>query len=180
MRYIVLVMSFLLILSVQNTQAEVRFIDETSSGIHIEQNFKRLLGVNKTRSIPSEEETSNPPENFAIAIQIQFAYNSAELDASSKAVLNKIASALVKPNLINKSLVIAGHTDSRGSQAYNEKLGYQRAMAVSDYLAQPENGIEGVAKQRMQVISYGEAEPIDANDTEAAINRRVEFLSAVH
>ena len=66
---------------------------------------------------------------------------------------------------------IEGHTDSTGPDAYNLKLGEDRAEAVRNYL----HDQHGIALNRIQVISYGEAKPVVDNKTKAnrAQNRRV-------
>ena len=68
---------------------------------------------------------------------------------------------------------IGGHTDSRGADDYNLELSQRRAAAVMRYLT--ENGIEA---GRLTSEGYGEARPIDTNDTDAgrARNRRVVFV----
>jgi peptidoglycan-associated lipoprotein len=65
---------------------------------------------------------------------------------------------------------IEGHGDSRGSEASNQALGLKRAEATRQFLAS-----QGVPLHRMSVISYGEKQPIGANETTAgqAMNRRV-------
>ncbi|WP_306117821.1 MULTISPECIES: OmpA family protein [unclassified Roseitalea] len=73
----------------------------------------------------------------------------------------------------NQTLIdVYGHTDSTGSQEYNQALSQRRARAVADYLAG-----RGVNRQRMAVIGFGESRPVADNATEAgrAQNRRVEI-----
>lgn len=67
---------------------------------------------------------------------------------------------------------IRGHTDAKGSDAYNLRLSENRAKAVADYLI-----MKGVNEKRLRSKGYGKALPIDTNDTEEgrANNRRVEF-----
>ena len=67
---------------------------------------------------------------------------------------------------------LSGHTDGKGSVAYNQKLSEQRAKAVYDYLIE-----RGVAPERIQAEGRGESQPIDTNDTEEGRqnNRRVEI-----
>jgi outer membrane protein OmpA-like peptidoglycan-associated protein len=67
-------------------------------------------------------------------------------------------------------LVIAGHTDSRGSEASNEVLALQRAIAVKNYLAGA-----GVSVSRMLAFGFGERQPVATNATSEgrARNRRV-------
>ena len=67
---------------------------------------------------------------------------------------------------------VLGHTDSTGSDAYNQTLSQRRAQSVSDYLAG-----RGVARARIASRGYGESQPIASNDTDTgrAENRRVEI-----
>ena len=73
----------------------------------------------------------------------------------------------------NKTLVVvAGHTDSDGSESYNTNLSQLRAHAVSDYLAN-----QGVAAVRLETVGFRESQPIASNSTEEGKqqNRRVEI-----
>ena len=67
---------------------------------------------------------------------------------------------------------IGGHTDSRGSTAYNQRLSESRARAVVEYLSS-----KGIDSRRLKFKGYGSSKPIDTNSTEEgrARNRRVEF-----
>ncbi|MGR9087140.1 MAG: OmpA family protein [Gammaproteobacteria bacterium] len=75
----------------------------------------------------------------------------------------------INPGLTVK---IEGHTDSRASEAYNQKLSERRANSVKQYLVE-----HGVEDGRMETIGYGETQPVDTNDTPEGRynNRRVEF-----
>ena len=101
---------------------------------------------------------------------VTFAVDSTSITPSFQATLDKIANSLVQyPN----SLVdVMGHTDSTGSDAYNEDLSKRRADAVADYLA-----MRGVSRARLATIGYGERYPVADNSTEEgrARNRRVEI-----
>ena len=68
---------------------------------------------------------------------------------------------------------VQGHTDSKGSTSYNQKLSEQRASTVSYYLSG-----KGIAASRLKIIGFGETLPKYTNDSEdgQAQNRRVEFL----
>ena len=72
----------------------------------------------------------------------------------------------------NMCIQISGHTDAKGSDAYNQRLSENRAKAVVDYLVS-----KGVDVKRLQYKGYGKSMPLDTNDTEEgrAKNRRVEF-----
>ena len=72
----------------------------------------------------------------------------------------------------NSNLMIVGHTDSKGDDAYNMALSLRRANAASAYLQS-----QGVPSARITTAGRGETEPVAANDTEAnmQLNRRVEI-----
>jgi peptidoglycan-associated lipoprotein len=72
------------------------------------------------------------------------------------------------------AVTLEGHTDERGSDAYNLALGEQRAKAAMQYLLNL-----GISASRLMVVSYGEEKPaIDGDDESAwSRNRRVEFTS---
>jgi outer membrane protein OmpA-like peptidoglycan-associated protein len=74
----------------------------------------------------------------------------------------------------NASLVIEGHTDAIGNDAYNENLSYERALAVKQYLLANMN----LPEDRLQALGYGESSPIANNDTEEgrAQNRRIDVV----
>lgn len=101
---------------------------------------------------------------------ITFQTDSAALNPEFFDVLGAVSSVLEE---YEKTLVaIDGHTDSTGSDQYNQQLSERRAASVAKYL-----DTEGVATDRMVVIGYGEARPVASNDTQQgrAQNRRVEL-----
>jgi len=69
---------------------------------------------------------------------------------------------------------ISGHTDSVGSEEYNQALSLRRAQAVKNWLVQ-----KGIAANRMKTVGKGENEPVASNDTAEgrAKNRRIEFYA---
>lgn len=101
---------------------------------------------------------------------IFFDHNAATLRSESEAELERLHQLMTDyPTL---EIEIGGHTDSDGSNDYNQKLSERRAKAVVDYLLK-----KGVETTRMQAKGYGESEPIDSNDTDEGKqnNRRTEF-----
>ncbi len=108
----------------------------------------------------------------ALVLQgVNFASNSATLDATDIEILNKVANA-VQYNPSGYKLEVAGYTSSTGSRAHNMKLSQQRAEAVMAYLVS-----KGVPASMMTAKGYGPDFPIDTNATAAgrANNRRVEL-----
>ena len=108
---------------------------------------------------------------------IQFAFDSAELTATSKAMLDDAVARLTpyKELIRNETthVTVIGHTDSTGPEDYNQGLSERRANAVADYMA---NSL-GVDRARMQVSGEGESNPIADNATREgrAKNRRAEI-----
>jgi len=104
---------------------------------------------------------------------INFDFDSAEIRPDSFNLLDEFGKA-IKNGLADAIIMIAGHTDSVGSNEYNQKLSRQRADAVVEYL----QNFHGVAANRLLSEGFGEERPIENNDTETnrANNRRVEFI----
>ena len=71
------------------------------------------------------------------------------------------------------NFIIEGHTDSTGSEGFNQKLSEKRANAVHDYLV-----ANGISDDRLSTVGYGETRPIDDNKTRAgrSNNRRVDVI----
>jgi OOP family OmpA-OmpF porin len=84
----------------------------------------------------------------------------------------KYAAELISQNPQIGVVTIAGHTDGKGTEAYNLELGRKRAEAVRELLVK-----FGAPAERLTVVSYGKSQPISDNETEEgrAKNRRVEF-----
>jgi len=102
--------------------------------------------------------------------KVTFPVNKAEISDEAKQIVDE---AIAPLKAANKGVwfEIEGHTDSTGPEAYNQKLGEERAMAVRDYLAKT----HGIALARLNVISYGSSKPVEDNKTKEnrAQNRRV-------
>jgi outer membrane protein OmpA-like peptidoglycan-associated protein len=104
-------------------------------------------------------------------LQLQFAFDSAELTASDKAELDRIIPVLSNPKTGSIGGVIEGHTDSVGSEEYNMGLSQRRAESVENYLETQGVSLAG----RFTSEAFGETKPIASNDTAEgrAQNRRV-------
>ena len=101
---------------------------------------------------------------------ITFATDSANVAPQFRPTLNEVAAVLQE--YPNTYVDVYGHTDSTGSDAYNQGLSERRASAVANYLTS-----QGVASARLGTRGFGETQPIASNETEAgrAENRRVEI-----
>jgi outer membrane protein OmpA-like peptidoglycan-associated protein len=101
---------------------------------------------------------------------VTFALDSASLNTDFHSVLNKVGETLRE---YDKTVIeVAGHTDSSGSDQYNQQLSEKRANAVAQYLS-----AQGVPAARMVTVGAGESHPVASNDTPdgRAQNRRVEI-----
>lgn len=100
---------------------------------------------------------------------ITFATDSAAVQPQFQRTLDQVAGTLAEYR--ETYIDVYGHTDSTGSDAYNQDLSQRRAISVADYLS-----AHGVQAARIGTRGYGESQPIASNDTDAgrAANRRVE------
>ena len=101
---------------------------------------------------------------------VNFKTDSDELTPESLSILDGVSSTLSQNPQIR--VMVAGHTDSDGDDAYNKDLSQRRAQSVVDYLTS--RGVEG---NNMIAKGYGEEQPVADNDTPEgkAANRRVEL-----
>ncbi|MCZ6765509.1 MAG: peptidoglycan-associated lipoprotein Pal [bacterium] len=100
-----------------------------------------------------------------------FEYDKYALSADSRRSLENNARQLRDASSFD--IVIEGHCDERGTNAYNLALGERRAKATKDYLVSL-----GVSSRRVTTVSYGEERPFDEGDNERAWakNRRAHFV----
>jgi outer membrane protein OmpA-like peptidoglycan-associated protein len=101
---------------------------------------------------------------------VTFATNSSDLSPAFFAVLSSVGKVLAE---YEQTVVeVAGHTDSTGSEAYNQGLSERRAHSVSSYLS-----VQGVIDQRLITLGLGESWPVADNSSTAGrqANRRVEI-----
>jgi len=105
--------------------------------------------------------------------KVKFGIDAAELSDESQAALDEFASQLKSQNT-GVYIEIQGHTDSTGSEKYNEELGLLRAEAVRRYLSQKHQ----FPLHRMNVISYGETASVSDNSSREgrSQNRRVALV----
>jgi OOP family OmpA-OmpF porin len=101
---------------------------------------------------------------------VNFDFDKATIRADAVPVLNEAAQILKEEGTVG--VIVAGHTDSRGTEEYNMGLSQRRADAVKAYLVEA-----GVAASRLRTEAFGESQPVASNDTEEgrAQNRRVEL-----
>ena len=116
----------------------------------------------------SDEIPAEPAARFAV--QIQFAFNSAQLIDKASEQLDAIAEGIRQAGPGTK-VVIEGHTDAVGGAEYNVLLSYKRAAAVQAYLVEK----HGVNPANLRVLAMGRDTPLEGHNPFAPQNRRVEF-----
>ncbi len=111
-------------------------------------------------------------EKIVIMKKVHFEFDKAVIRPVSFRILDAVVEVL-QQNPDVQVVNVEGHTDSKGSDEYNDKLSVRRANAVRDYLIA--HGIQG---SRLKSVGYGETKPIADNETDEgrAKNRRVEFI----
>lgn len=102
---------------------------------------------------------------------VLFGFDKTELSTDAKGNLDKLVTVL--NTYPDTNIELQGHTDSKGSESYNQTLSENRAAAVSVYIKE-----KGVVAERITLKGFGETLPKYDNETEdgRAQNRRVEFL----
>jgi outer membrane protein OmpA-like peptidoglycan-associated protein len=121
---------------------------------------------------PVVEEVVVQKEEVIVIRDVHFEFNSSRLTATDKERLNTVATRL-KQEAPSARLTVTGHTDSVGSDKYNQKLSEHRAHAVTDYLI--ESGVPRASF--VSVVGAGETQPVADNATAEgrAMNRRTEI-----
>jgi OOP family OmpA-OmpF porin len=123
---------------------------------------------------PAQTQTASAPpapaKPSALALPIQFAFDSANLLPGASEQLDAIAEG-IKLLPAGSSVIIEGHTDAHGPERYNLELSHRRALAVQTYLRQK----HGMEQKLLKVVAKGEHAPYNEGDPYAAENRRVQF-----
>ena len=110
------------------------------------------------------------PEGVRVELDVKFDFDKAKVKEESYADIQNLAEFMNQ--YPQTSTTVEGHTDSVGTDAYNQKLSERRAAAVRNVLVEQ----YGVGADRVSSVGYGESRPVADNATDAgrAVNRRVE------
>ncbi|MBN1842197.1 MAG: OmpA family protein [Deltaproteobacteria bacterium] len=127
-----------------------------------EQELRAVLAASEAASIQRTQNVLTA----TFQSEVMFDFDSATLKPGAYAEIGRVA------NVLNRypqtTIRVEGHTDSKGSEQYNQDLSQRRAQAVKDALTQ-----RGVDSRRIQTIGFGESQPISSSD---AMNRRVNIV----
>ncbi len=128
-------------------------------------------GVQDEDGCPDTVRVDRESQQILLLEPVYFATGSAKILARSHGMLTEMA-GLIQGDTHLGNILVEGHTDSRGSDAYNLRLSEDRARSVREFLV-----VAGVDPKRLSSKGLGETRPIASNDTKdgRAKNRRVEF-----
>ena len=146
-------------------------LDEDGEDVGIQLSFNRVFGGTAAPQPVAAPVVAQKPEirTITIRLNVEFEFNKDTVLAVYGDQLEAIAAAMSVHKDIE--LVLEGHTDSRGSDEYNNDLSARRAAAVKQKLSVD----YGIAADRISSVGYGESRPIASNQTDQgrARNRRV-------
>ena len=114
--------------------------------------------------------TPEPVETVRVELDVKFDFDKSKVKEESYSDIQNLADFMNQ--YPQTTTTVEGHTDSVGTDSYNQKLSERRATAVREVLVNQ----YGVGGERVSSVGYGESRPVADNATEAgrAINRRVE------
>lgn len=139
--------------------------------------------MDKQMDAQAQELTENLPDAEVVRIPtgisitfyqaVLFAFDSAELSDAALKSLQFFAESMNR--YTGTDVLVIGHTDAVGAEAYNQALSERRAESVATFIKQ-----QSVASERVQMMGLGESKPIAPNDTEEGRqrNRRVVLIIA--
>jgi len=124
-------------------------------------------------AVPSPPPPPPPPptaKRKLVLRGVNFDFDKSNIRADARPVLDEAVRVLKDDRQVDVS--VEGHTDSIGTERYNQRLSERRARSVTDYLVRG-----GIARNRLSPKGYGESRPVASNDTAdgRAQNRRVEL-----
>ncbi|MBI3154133.1 MAG: OmpA family protein [Burkholderiales bacterium] len=106
----------------------------------------------------------------ALSLQVRFSFGSAEIAEVARPQLDALAAG-IRMLPADRAVLVEGHTDAVGGDAYNRELSHRRAQAVKRYLSVA----HGIDPDRLHTAGFGEGRTIAGIDPAAAENRRVQF-----
>jgi outer membrane protein OmpA-like peptidoglycan-associated protein len=138
-----------------------------------------LSGVRNraSRSLSTEERdkiasiASSKPK---IDLEINFEYNSAVIGSKAMPQVTELGKALTSPDLKGRTFILAGFTDAKGTETYNQGLSERRADAVKQLLSEK----YGIEVGNLVTVGYGPKQLKDPANPFAPENRRVQVINA--
>jgi outer membrane protein OmpA-like peptidoglycan-associated protein len=154
----------------------------TTSPADAARNAQETKFVNSLRNRPTrsltfaerEQITSIAKKRPSIDLEVNFDYNSDNIGSKAMPQVSALGQALASPDLKGGTFIVAGHTDAKGSDTYNQGLSERRAEAVKRFLAEK----YGIDASNLVTVGYGKAQLKNPSGPFASENRRVQVINA--
>lgn len=141
-----------------------------------DQKFLDGLRTKRTRSLSAGERervATIAKEKPSIDLEINFDYNSATISRKVLSSVTELGKALSSPELKGGVFLVAGHTDAKGGDEYNQALSERRAEAIKQYLIAKFH----LSAENLVAVGYGKTQLKNPNDPSAEENRRVQVVN---
>ena len=141
--------------------------------------FVDTLRKRTTRSLTTEERdkiTTISQKKPSIDLEINFEYNSDRISAKAMPQVSALGEALSSADLKGGTFIVAGHTDGKGGDTFNQGLSERRADAVKRFLMDKYKIDDG----RLVTVGYGKAQLKNSSNPTAAENRRVQVVNVAN
>jgi outer membrane protein OmpA-like peptidoglycan-associated protein len=154
----------------------------TTSPADAARNAQETKFVNSLRNRPTrsltfaerEQITSIAKKRPSIDLEVNFDYNSDNIGSEAVPQVTALGEALASPELKGGTFIVAGHTDAKGSDTYNQGLSERRAEAVKRFLAEK----YGIDASNLVTVGYGKTQLKNPAGPFASENRRVQVINA--
>lgn len=167
-----------LINALKKKKFKVRGVNVGKQASPGQSDFIKSLKNRKLRAISVEERTQvakivKDSKAPSVDLEIQFAYNSATIQPKSVPLLIRLGKALGSADLEGATFLVAGHTDAKGSNSYNQTLSERRAAAVRNFLAKSFK----LDDSTLIAIGFGEEQLKLPGNPHSGENRRVQIVN---
>jgi outer membrane protein OmpA-like peptidoglycan-associated protein len=142
-----------------------------------EAKFVNSLRNRPTRSLTTverEQITSIAQKRPSIDLEVNFEYNSDKIGQKGRPQVTNLGQALTSSELKGGTYIVAGHTDAKGSDTYNQGLSERRADSVKRFLAEK----YAIDPANLVTVGYGKSHLKNEADPLSAENRRVQVINA--
>jgi outer membrane protein OmpA-like peptidoglycan-associated protein len=132
-----------------------------------------------TRSLTLDDRskiTAIAEKKPSIDLEINFDFNSADIGQAAVPEVTALGQALGNDQLKGGTFILAGHTDAKGGDAYNQDLSVRRAEAVKQFLADKYK----IDATNLIAVGYGKSQLKNASDPYGSENRRVQIINVTN
>jgi outer membrane protein OmpA-like peptidoglycan-associated protein len=140
------------------------------------QDLATVQRISRTRSLSAgdrEQMAAIAAKRPKIDLEINFDYNSASLSPQAEPQIKNLGDALTSSDLKDAIVMLAGHTDAKGGDDYNQSLSERRAETVKRYLMERYR----IPADHLVAVGYGEKQLKNLSDPLGAENRRVQIVN---